>query len=65
MADGRLSVRELLERAHPTVDGPTYRLLTGQIDEAAYRRLLNEERVRHGLPAIIETMPARATEAVR
>lgn len=59
--DKRLTTRELLARAHPTVDGPTYRRLSGQIDEAEYQQLLNEERLRHGLPAI---RPAGHLEAI-
>lgn len=34
----RLSTREILRRANPSVDGPTYRYLKGQIDRAEYER---------------------------
>lgn len=37
---GRLSFSEQLRRARPTVDSPTYRVLTGAITEVEYRREL-------------------------
>ncbi len=50
MTEERMSIRE--RRANPTVDGPTYRLLKGLITEDEYKRLLDDERVRHGLPRL-------------
>lgn len=52
MTDEKMSIREQLRRANPTVDGPTYRVLTGQITQDEYKRLLDDERVRHGLPRL-------------
>jgi hypothetical protein len=52
MAAQKMSIREQLRRANPTVDAPTYRLLTGQITEDEYKALLDDERVRHGLPRL-------------
>jgi hypothetical protein len=40
----RVTIREQLRRANPTVNSPTYRLLTGKINEKEYRRILREER---------------------
>ena len=52
MGKDDVTVRERLERARPTVDSPTYRLLKGEITRAQYEALINEQRKRHGLPAI-------------
>jgi hypothetical protein len=36
------------------VNSPTYRLLKGELDEREYRRILDAERVRYGLPPLLE-----------
>jgi hypothetical protein len=38
-----MSLREQLRRAHPTVDGLTYEVLTGKISEEEYRQHINED----------------------
>lgn len=38
-----MTLREKLERANPTVDSPTYRRLTNQINDNEYRRALETE----------------------
>lgn len=47
-----MTTREQLSRAHPRVDGPTYRIVKGDITPRDYEKALNAERVRHGLPEI-------------
>jgi hypothetical protein len=44
--------RERLRQAQGSTDSPTYRVLKGYISEREYRDLVNQERRRHGLPAI-------------
>jgi hypothetical protein len=41
--DSPMSLREQLRRAHPTVDGLTYDVLTGKISEEEYRKRINED----------------------
>ena len=38
-----MSLREQLRRAHPTVDGDTYDVLTGKISQAEYYRRIGLE----------------------
>lgn len=49
-----MTLREQLRRARPTVDGPTYRLLTGQITDDEYWRIRDAEyrglRIQVGRP---------------
>jgi hypothetical protein len=37
-----MSLKEQLRRAHPTIDGSTYEVLTGKISEEEYRRRTND-----------------------
>lgn len=54
-----LTTREQIFRARPRVDGPTYRVVKGEITRVDYARELNAERVRHGLPEIRSTEPPK------
>jgi 5-formyltetrahydrofolate cyclo-ligase len=55
-----MRVSEVLKKAQPRPEGPSYRHLSGEIDERQYRRELETERKRLGLPTI---RPSRQREA--
>jgi hypothetical protein len=55
-----MRVSEVLRKANPRPEGPSYRRLSGEIDERGYATELNTERKRLGLPAIRKSRPAGA-----
>lgn len=48
-----MRVSEVLKKARPRPEGPSYRRLSGEISEVTYRTELNTERKRLGLPDIV------------
>lgn len=51
---------DLIERARPRPESPTYQRITRQINDSQYRMLLNEERRSIGLPEIKKGQAASA-----